>query len=83
MRLYITQHCHHQNHPCIIKMGSEESHFNVAAIVRGKVTKTASINHNFFAERGKLKQNRTEALLLTSLTPHRWAKRPASEVAVS
>ena len=47
MRLYMAQRCHHQNYPCIIKMGSEESHFNVSAFVRGKVTKTASINHNF------------------------------------
>ena len=29
------------------KMGSNESHFKVSLIVRGKVTKTAFINHNF------------------------------------
>ena len=31
-------HCHHQNDSCI-KMGSDESHFNVSLIVRGKVTR--------------------------------------------
>ena len=31
-------HCHHQNDFCI-KMGSNESHFNVSLIVRDKVTR--------------------------------------------
>ena len=31
-------HCHHQNDSCI-KMGSDESHFNVSLIVRDKVTR--------------------------------------------
>ena len=44
---------------------------NVSLIVRDKVTKTASINYNPFEERGKPKRNRTEGLLLTSLTPYR------------
>ena len=30
-------HCHHQNDSCI-KIGSDESHFNVSLIVRDKVT---------------------------------------------
>ena len=30
--------CHHQNDSCI-KMGSDESHFNVSLIVRDKVTR--------------------------------------------
>ena len=34
--LYLTLHCHHQN-DCI-KMGSNESRFNVSLIARGKVT---------------------------------------------
>ena len=38
---------HDQNDPCITIMGNGESHFNVSLIVRGKVTKTVSINHNF------------------------------------
>ena len=30
-----------------IKMGSDESHFNVSLIVRDKVTRNVSTNHNF------------------------------------
>ena len=32
-----TLHCHHQNDSCV-KMGSDESHFNVSLIARDKVT---------------------------------------------
>ena len=40
-------HCHHQNDSCI-KMGSNKSRFNVALIVRDKVSnKTVSTDHNF------------------------------------
>ena len=45
--IYLSLHCHHQNDTCI-KMGSDESHFNVSLIVRDKVTnKTVSTDHNF------------------------------------
>ena len=40
--IYLSLHCHHQNDFCI-KMGSDESHFNVSFIVRDKV----STDHNF------------------------------------
>ena len=44
-------HCHHQNDFCI-KVGGDESHFNVLLIVRDKVTiKTESTDHNFRRER--------------------------------
>ena len=36
--LYLSLHCHHQNDFCI-KMGSNESQFNVSLIVRDKVTR--------------------------------------------
>ena len=36
--IYLPLHCHHQNDSCI-KMGSDESHFNVSLIVRDKVTR--------------------------------------------
>ena len=39
--IYRSLHCHHQNDRCI-KMGSEESHFNVSLIVRDKVTRQYS-----------------------------------------
>ena len=35
--IYLLLHCHHQNDSCI-KMGTDESHFNVF-IVRDKVTR--------------------------------------------
>ena len=35
--LYLPLHCHHQNDSCI-KVGSDESHFNLSLIVRDKVT---------------------------------------------
>ena len=55
-------------------MGNDESHFNVSLIVRDKSHKTVSTNHNLFEEKGEPKRNQAEALLLTSVTPYRWAK---------
>ena len=70
--MYLSLHCHHQNDSCI-KMGSDESHFNVALIVRDKVTRQCPQTPTF-EEKGEPKRIRTEVLLLTSLTPYRWAK---------
>ena len=42
--IYLSLHCHHQNDSCI-KMGSDESHFNVSLTVRGS-HKTVSTDHN-------------------------------------
>ena len=36
--IFLSLHCHHQNDSCI-KMGSDESHFNVSVIMRDKVTR--------------------------------------------
>ena len=36
--IYLLLHCHHQNDSCI-KIGSDESHFNVSLTVRDKVTR--------------------------------------------
>ena len=44
-------HCHHQNDTCI-KMASDESHFNVSLIVRDKVTRQVSTDHNYHDEKG-------------------------------
>ena len=74
--IYLSLLCHHQNDSCI-KMGSDESHFNVLLIVRDKVTRQRP-QTTTFEEKGEPKRNRTEVLLLTSLTPYRWAK-PAHE----
>ena len=69
-RLYICRctSCHHQN-DCGIKMGSDESQFNVSLIVGDKVTRQCP--QTFFEEKGESKRYRTEVLLLTSLTPYR------------
>ena len=47
--LYLLLHCHHQNTSCV-KMGSDESCFNVSLIVWDS-HKTASTDHNFLTER--------------------------------
>ena len=65
----LSLHCHHQNDSCI-KMGSDESHFNVSLIVKDKVTRQCP-QTTTFEDKGEPKQNQTEALLLTSLTPYR------------
>ena len=36
--IYLSLHCHHQKDSCI-KIGSDESHFNVSLVVRDKVTR--------------------------------------------
>ena len=64
------EHCHHQNDFCI-KMGSDESHFNVSVGSDGQSHKTVSANHNLVEEKGEPKRYRTEVLPLTSLTPYR------------
>ena len=40
----------------------------------GRSHKTVSTDHNLSKEKGEPKRNRAQALLLTSLTPYRWAK---------
>ena len=67
--IYLSLHCHHQNDSSI-KMGSDESHFNVSLTVRDKVTRQCP-QTTTFEEKGQPKQIRTEVPLLTSLTPYR------------
>ena len=59
----------HQNDSCI-KMGSDESHFNVSLIARDRVTRQCPQTTTFEAK-GEPKRIRTEVPLLTSLTPYR------------
>ena len=69
--IYISLHCHHQNDSCI-KMGSDESHFNVSVGSDGQSHRTVPTNHNLSEEKGEPKRyHRTEVLPLTSLTPYR------------
>ena len=65
--IYLSLHCHHQNDSCI-KMGSDESHFNVLLIARDKVTGQCPQTKTF-EDKGEPKRIRTEVPLLTSLTP--------------
>ena len=60
--------CHHQNDSCI-KMGSNESHFNVSLIVRDKVTRQCP-QTSTFEEKGELKWIETKVPRL-SLTLYR------------
>ena len=53
--IYLSLHCHHQNDSCI-KMGSDESHFNVSVGSVGQSHRTVSTNHNLFEEKGELKR---------------------------
>ena len=66
--IYVSPYCHHQNDSCI-KMGSDESHFNVS-LTEGQSHETVSTDHNAFEEKGEPKWIRTEVPLLTSLKPY-------------
>ena len=66
--IYLSLNCHHRNDSCI-KMGSEESNFNVSLIVKDKVTIQCP-QTTTFQEKGEPKRIRTEVPLLTSLTPY-------------
>ena len=67
--IYLSLHCHHQNDSCI-KMGSDESHFNVSLIVRDKVTRQYP-QTTTFEQKGEPKQIQTDVPLLTNLTNYR------------
>ena len=56
-------------------MGSDESHFNVSLIVRDKVTRHCP-QTTISDVKGVPKRNRTEVLLLTTLTPKSQLRRP-------
>ena len=68
---YISLHCHHRNDSCV-KMGSDESHFNVSLIVRDKVARQCP-QTTTFEERREPKRIRTEVPLRHSnhVTPYR------------
>ena len=51
--IYLSLHC--------IKMGSDESHFNVSVGSAGHSHKTVSTNNNLFEEKGEPKRYRTES----------------------
>ena len=55
----LSLHCHHKN-DSRIKMGSDESHFNVSLIAMDKVTRQC-LQTTAFEEKGEPKRIRTEA----------------------
>ena len=63
--IYLSLQCHHQN-DCCIKMGSNESDFNVSLIVRDRVSRQCPQTITFSEEKGESKRYRTEVLLLTA-----------------
>ena len=67
--LYLSLHRHHQN-DSRVKMGSDESHFNVSLIVKDKITRQCP-ETTIFEEKGEPKRIRTEVPLLSSLKPYR------------
>ena len=52
-----------------IKMGSDDSHFNVSLVVRDKLTRQCP-QTTTFEEKGEPKRYRTEVLPLISLMPY-------------
>ena len=58
--MYLSLHCHHH-----VKMGSDESHFNVSVGSDGQSHRTVSTNLNLFEEKGEPKRYRIEVLPLT------------------
>ena len=65
--IYLSLHCHHHNDSCI-KMGSDESHFNVSLIVRDKVTRKCPQTATF-EENGEPKRIRTEVSYQPNASP--------------
>ena len=66
--IYLSLHCQHQNDSCI-KMGSDESHFNVSVGSDGHSHRTVSTNHNLLEEKGEPKRYRTVVLPLCPPPP--------------
>ena len=50
--IYLSLHCHQQNDSGI-KMGSDDSHFNVSVGSDGQSHMTVSTNHNLFEEESR------------------------------
>ena len=59
--IYLSLYCHYQNDTCI-KMGSDESHFNVSLIASDKVTRQCP-QTTTFEEKRESKRIRIEVLL--------------------
>ena len=67
--IYLSLHSYRQNDSCI-KVGSDESHFNVSLIVRDKVARQCPQTTGFEVK-GEPKRNRTAVLLFTGPMSYR------------
>ena len=76
--IYLSLHCHHQNDFCI-KMGSDESHFNVSVGSDGQSHKTVSTNHNHSRDPQPQTTTTAETLFLIYFFIHRRALLSASQ----
>ena len=74
MRLYTYRYTVTTRITPALRWDSDGSHFNASLIVTSQSHKTVFTNHNLFEKKGKPKRNLAEVLLLTSVTPYRWAK---------
>ena len=68
--MYLSLYCHHQNESCL-KIGSEESSFNVSLTVRGEITRECP-QTTIFEEKGEPEADSNRSL--TAYQPYRWAK---------
>ena len=64
--MYLSLHCHHQNDFCI-KMGSDESLFNLSLVVRDKVTRQRPQTTTFLKRKESRSGIEPRPFLLTSL----------------
>ena len=65
--IYLSLQCHHKNDSSI-KMGNDESHFNVSLTVRDKVTRQCPQTTIFFKRERRAEVESSRSLLLTRLT---------------
>ena len=79
--IYLSLHCRHQNDFCI-KMGRDESHFNVSVASDGQSHRTVSTNHNLFEEKGEPTPYRLWAKLAVAIKVSTNASESAQTLAV-
>ena len=81
--IYLSLHCHDQNDSCI-KVGSDESHFNVSAETDGQSHKTVSTDHYLFKEkrRAEAVSNRGPSAYQPNASPLGQTGSPSSSTSI-
>ena len=67
--IYLLLYCHHQNDSCI-KLGCDESHFNVSLIVRDNLKSQDGVHRPQLLKRKESRSGFKQVPLLTSLMPY-------------